>query len=147
MKKDLFKELEEHEGTLSLYIDGAARGNPGPAGIGAILVDGGKQTLWEFEKFIGETTNNVAEYTALIYGLQEALIRNVQRIAVYTDSELLARQLQGRYKVKEPHLKALHEQARSLIRGFDRFGIYHLPRSQNREADKLANQAIDTMKL
>jgi len=142
--RDLFTEKEE---APCLYIDGASRGNPGPAGIGVVLYDGGKRTLWEFGKFIGETTNNVAEYTALIYGLQEALIYKIKRISVYTDSELLARQLQGKYKVKEPHLKTLHQQARSLIQGFGWFGIHHLPRRENRRADKLANQAIDTMKL
>ena len=141
---DLFAQKEE---ALSLYIDGASRGNPGPAGIGVVLYDGGKRTLWEFGKFIGETTNNVAEYTALIYGLQEALIHKIKRLSVYTDSELLARQLQGKYKVKEPHLKTLHQQARSLIQGFGGFGIHHLPRRENRRADKLANQAIDTMEL
>ena len=143
---DLF-HLKEKEETLSLYIDGASRGNPGPAGVGVVLCDGGNRVLWEFGKFIGETTNNVAEYTALIDGLQEALIHKVRKISVYTDSELLTRQLQGKYKVKEPHLKVLHQQALSLIRGFGRFGIHHIPRTENRRADKLANEALNTMRL
>ena len=146
---DLFREAEpkgDKEG-VSLFVDGASRGNPGPSGVGVVLRDGGNHTLKEFGKFIGETTNNVAEYTALIYGLQEALIQEVKKISVYTDSELLARQLQGKYKVKEPHLKTLHQQARYLIQGFNRFGIHHLPRRNNRQADKLANEAIDAMNL
>lgn len=144
---DLFHLKGKEDGILSLYIDGASRGNPGLSGVGVVLCDGGNRVVWEFGKFIGETTNNVAEYTALIYGLQEALIHKVGRISVYTDSELLARQLQGKYKVKEPHLKVLHQQALSLIRGFGRFGIHHLPRSENRRADKLANEAINTRRL
>jgi len=132
---------------LSLYIDGAARGNPGPAGIGGIFYNAEKKAIREFGKFIGETTNNVAEYTALIYGLQEALVQQVKQIRVYTDSQLLARQLQGKYKVKEPHLKLLHQQAKTLIQHFSHFDIQHLPREENRKADKLANRAIDTMKL
>lgn len=143
---DLFHFKKETE-PFSLYIDGASRGNPGPAGVGVVLYGGGKRILREFGKFIGETTNNVAEYTALLYGLQEALIHKVGKISVYTDSELLARQLQGKYKVKEPHLKVLHQQALSLIRGFGRFGIHHIPRTENRRADKLANEALDTMRL
>ena len=146
MREDLF-EPQDPQRSLSLYIDGAARGNPGPAGIGVVLCDGGRQVLWEFGKFIGETTNNIAEYTALIQGLQEALIQKVKGLTVYTDSELLARQLEGKYKVKEPHLKVLHQQARFLMARFDSFRIHHLPRRENRQADRLANQAIDTMKL
>ena len=147
MNDDLFENAGREEQEVSLFIDGAARGNPGPAGIGVVFRNGTHETLREFCKFIGETTNNVAEYTALIYGLQEALIQKVKSLSVYTDSELLARQVQGKYRVKEPHLKVLHEQVRYLVRGFHRFGIYHLPRRQNRHADKLANQAIDAMKL
>ena len=147
MMDDLFGHAGLGKKEISLFVDGASRGNPGPAGIGVVLRDGGNRTFKEFGKFIGETTNNVAEYTALICGLQEALIQKVERISVYTDSELLARQLQGKYKVKEPRLKALHQQARYLIQGFHRFGIHHLPREENRRADKLANQAIDAMAL
>ncbi|MFH1857944.1 MAG: ribonuclease HI family protein [Candidatus Omnitrophota bacterium] len=147
MRKDLFWDLNTDGESLSLYVDGASRGNPGPAGIGVVLCDRSQRTVCECGKFIGETTNNVAEYTALIYGLQEALLRKVSRISVHTDSELLARQLQGRYKVKESHLKMLHRQVRALIQNFSRFEIHHVPRTENRRADKLANEAIDTMKL
>ncbi len=145
MTDDLFESIGKE--ALSLYIDGAARGNPGPAGVGVVLCDGHDGTLREFGKYIGETTNNVAEYTALIYGLQEALIQKVKRLNVYTDSELLARQLQGRYRVKETHLKLLHDQALVLIKHFNHFSIQHLPRRENRRADRLANQAINSMKL
>ena len=147
METDLFAQQEEKNESLSLYIDGASRGNPGPAGIGVVLCDGGDRIHWEFGKYIGETTNNVAEYTALIQGLQEALLYKIKRLSVYTDSELLARQIQGKYKVKEPHLKLLHQQSLSLIQAFSRFKIHHLPRLENRRADRLANKAIDTMKL
>ena len=148
MKEDLFKEdgSQNKEG-LTLFVDGASRGNPGPSGVGVVLTDGGDRVLRSFGKYIGETTNNVAEYTALLYGIQEALLHQAGFLRVYTDSELLARQLQGRYKVKEPHLRLLRDQIRHLILAFRSFTIHHIAREKNREADKLANQAIDKMKL
>ena len=125
-----------------IYIDGASRGNPGPSGIGAVCLNGGPRPVWELSKYLGETTNNVAEYLALIYALQEALRRGLTAVAVKTDSELLARQMSGRYKVREPHLRLLHGLASHLAQGFAAFTIQHIPREQNAAADRLANQAF-----
>ena len=148
MKHDLFEDngAARREG-LILYVDGASRGNPGPSAVGVVLYDGGKRVVRSFGKYIGETTNNVAEYTALLYGIQEALQQQAKTLKVHTDSELLARQMQGRYKVKEPQLKVLNEQIHYLIPGFRSFSIQHIPREKNREADRLANQAINEMRL
>jgi ribonuclease HI len=148
MKNDLFEEGQRQRGgEMTLFVDGASRGNPGPSGVGVVLYDGGRRVLCSFGRYIGETTNNVAEYTALLYGLKEALTQQAASLKVRTDSELLARQIQGRYKVKEPHLKVLHDQVHHLIPVFNSFSIHHIPREKNREADRLANRAIDEMKL
>ena len=148
MRKDLFGEDGTEEGrAMTLFVDGASRGNPGPSGVGIVLYDGGRRIIRSFGKYIGETTNNVAEYTALLYGLQEALQLQAGSLRVHTNSELLARQLQGRYKVKEPHLKLLRDQIHHLIPALCSFTIHHIPREKNREADRLANQAINEMKL
>lgn len=125
---------------MDIYIDGAAKGNPGPAGIGVILCHDGN-VIKNISRHIGNTTNNVAEYTALIYALQEALMLKVSKIKVWTDSELLYKQLQGQYKVKHQNLKPLFEQLQHLLKGFASFEIQHIPREQNRGADKLASQA------
>ena len=146
MREDLFQATSNGE-LITLYVDGASRGNPGPAGIGIVLYDGGNRVVQSYGRYIGETTNNVAEYTALLYGLQEAISHQGISLRVRTDSELLARQLQGRYKVKEPHLKVLRDQVLHLIPAFRSFTIDHVPRAKNKEADRLANQAIDKMKL
>ena len=148
MKNDLFGEDGKGKGEkLTLFVDGASRGNPGPSGIGVVLYDGGRRVVRSFGKYIGETTNNVAEYTALLVGLQEALQLQAGSLRVHTDSQLLARQLQGLYKVKQPHLKILWDQIRDLIPSLHSFAVHHVPREKNREADRLANQAIDEMKL
>ncbi len=145
MKEDLFGVSKKGR-RATLFVDGASRGNPGPAAIGVVLENGNHRALKEFGRCIGETTNNVAEYTALVMGLEEAIREKVGEITVYTDSELLARQLQGRYRVREPRLLGLHEQARALIKNFLKCGIHHIPREKNRKADKLANQALDAVK-
>ncbi|MDD5681152.1 MAG: ribonuclease HI family protein, partial [Candidatus Omnitrophica bacterium] len=93
---------------LSIYIDGAARGNPGPAGAGALLVDGDK-TVKAIHKYLGETTNNVAEYSAAIFGLQEAVALGYKNVTLYMDSELVSQQLKGEYRVKDANMKALFE--------------------------------------
>lgn len=128
---------------LFLYIDGAARGNPGPAGIGVVLkgVDGKK--VKELHKYIGEATNNVAEYNALIYALQEALMLKADDVVINVDSELVAEQLNGNYRVKNEALKPLFEQVAHLLGGFKSFEVTHIDREQNKEADKLANKAIN----
>jgi ribonuclease HI len=128
-------------GLLELHIDGAAKGNPGPGGIGVVVSQDGR-VVKNISHYIGEVTNNVAEYTALIYGLQEALIRRSERVKVYSDSELLCKQLQGLYKIKDEGLRVLHTQVRHLLSGIPDFDIAHIPREDNASADALANQAV-----
>jgi ribonuclease HI len=127
-----------------IYIDGAARGNPGDAGIGIVIQDEKRQPIRQLYKYIGELTNNVAEYTALVYALQQALILNLRDVMVHSDSELLVKQLNGEYKVKNSNLKAYYEQFLHLKTGFDKLEIKQIAREENKEADKLANQAIDS---
>ncbi len=128
---------------LVMSIDGAARGNPGPAGIG-VLIQAEKGPLKrEFWKYIGEATNNVAEYEALLLALREAGRLKPAAVRVRSDSELLVRQIEGRYRVKNPRLAVLHSQVRDLIRTIPSFHIEHVARDENRQADKLANRAID----
>lgn len=126
---------------LKLYIDGAAKGNPGPAGIG-VVVCRGQEVVNNIKNYIGRTTNNVAEYTALIYALEEALLRKAEKLQIYTDSQLLYRQMKGEYKVKNQNILGLHSQARHLLTGFKEVVINNIPRENNRGADKLANLAI-----
>lgn len=128
---------------FTLYSDGAARGNPGPAGAGAVLIDAQGREVARLRQYLGETTNNVAEYQALLMGLEAALARGITRLGVRLDSELIVRQLQGAYRVKAPHLKPLFQQARELLSRFQAVDIAHVPRAQNRVADQLANEAID----
>lgn len=123
-----------------MYTDGGARGNPGPAGIG-VVVDGPKP--FELSEFIGTATNNVAEYRALIRGLQEAHTHGYTELEIMCDSQLIVEQVKGKYKVKEPHLKPLREQAAALILEYQQISIRHIPREQNSDADALVNQAID----
>lgn len=126
-----------------LYVDGAARGNPGPAGVGMVLTDSSGKTISEKRQFIGEATNNVAEYQGLIFGLDFALKQGVQKLLVRTDSELMAKQMLGQFRVKNPQLLVLYDQATSLARRFQEFAIEHVPREANRRPDILANMAID----
>ena len=125
-------------------MDGASRGNPGPAGAGAVFVDGQARPVHRFSKYLGETTNNVAEYLALVYALQEALRHGYGVVAVKTDSELLERQVTGVYKVRDPQLRLLHDLVRHLADGFEQFSIAHIPRTENRAADRLAGQAVQS---
>ncbi|MBE3590083.1 MAG: ribonuclease HI family protein [Firmicutes bacterium] len=129
--------------SLILHTDGAARGNPGPAGIGVLILDEHGRTLERIAEPIGETTNNVAEYRALLRGLRRARELGAERVRVFSDSELMVRQLSGAYRVKQEHLRALHEEALRLARAFAAFDIVHVPRERNREADRLANEGID----
>lgn len=126
-----------------LNTDGAAKGNPGPAGVGVALYrEGETEPIVTLGEYIGETTNNVAEYRALIRGLTEALLRGAERIEARTDSELMARQLAGRYKVSAPQIVPLYTEARGLLGRFASARVVHVPRAQNALADKLANQGI-----
>lgn len=131
------------EKRIYLYIDGAARGNPGPAGIGVVLFGSDKKKIKDFHRFIGNTTNNIAEYNALIYGLQEALILGAKEVVVNLDSELIAQQLKGEYRVRNANIKPLFEQVAHLLNGFDKVEVKHIDRKENKEADRLANKAIN----
>ncbi len=127
-----------------LWTDGASRGNPGPAGIGAILKSPEGEVLFTGSEYIGHTTNNVAEYKAVLLGLTGALGQGIQRLEVRADSELLIKQLRGEYRVKSPGLKPLYDEARKLIGRFARVDLAHVRRELNIEADRLANQGIDS---
>ncbi|MBN1913409.1 MAG: ribonuclease HI family protein [Candidatus Omnitrophica bacterium] len=133
-----YKELE-------LYIDGASKGNPGPSGIGAILCRQG-EPVKNISVFIGYATNNIAEYTALIYGLKEALNFQAEILKIKSDSQLLCRQLKKIYKVKDAGILNLYNQAVGLMAGFKEVIVTHIPREDNRGADKLANKAVKEMK-
>ncbi len=128
---------------LKMFTDGAARGNPGEAGIGAILYDDKGTVLEEYCRYLGCATNNAAEYQALIAGLTIAKKHNPEFLEIYMDSELLVHQLSGKYRVKNEHLAAFHAVAKGLLSGFRKVRIAHVPREKNKEADRLANKAID----
>jgi len=129
--------------TVTLAVDGASRGNPGPAGAGAAIIDSHGKPLAELSRYLGETTNNEAEYRALILGLEMARERKYPNIVIQTDSELLAKQIRGEYRVKEPRLKELFAKAHRLLEDFRHWEIKNVPRLQNRLADRLSNIAID----
>lgn len=128
---------------LYLYTDGGSRGNPGPSGIGVVILDSNKKKIKEVFKYIGEATNNVAEYTALVSGLEEARALKATDVVIYMDSELLAKQLNGEYKVKDANMKALFGESLELLKNFDSFEVKHIERAKNKEADKLVNKAIN----
>jgi ribonuclease HI len=139
----LFGEPERQAAAHIAYIDGASRGNPGPAAYAVVVKAPGGQTELEIGKYFGRATNNVAEYYGLIAALDAAQSRGITRLLIRSDSELLVRQMQGRYKVKSADLKPLYERALKLSRGFAFFAIEHVPREQNSEADALGNRALD----
>jgi ribonuclease HI len=126
-----------------LYTDGAARGNPGPAGAGAVIVSPDGHIVAKVGKFLGDSTNNVAEYMGLILGLKRAKAMAIKELEVLSDSELMVRQLQGEYEVKADHLVPLFEEARALIGGFPWIRLRHIPREENAQADAMSNRAID----
>jgi ribonuclease HI len=125
------------------FIDGAARGNPGPAGAGAYVSAEGELPAEEHFEALGHTTNNVAEYRALLLALQRATDRGASEVSIASDSLLLVQQMLGRFQVKAPHLKPLHAKAFALAKGFRRFAIAHVPREDNKKADRLANLGAD----
>ena len=127
---------------VTLYSDGASLGNPGKAGIGALLYDKKGILVKQISQSIGTTTNNVAEYAALIFGLEEALALRAKRIKCFLDSELLVKQLQGIYRVRNPRLFVFYSQVQHLRGFFERIDFFHIPREQNREADKLAKESV-----
>ena len=130
--------------TVKLFSDGACRGNPGIGGAGAVIIDEADNILWEGHKYLGHCTNNIAEYQALILGLKGALAQGFNQLDVYLDSELLANQINGSYKVKNENLKILMQEVRSLLSSFTTVQVKHVLRCHNARADKLANLAIDT---
>jgi len=125
------------------YIDGGSRGNPGVAGYGVAVQDENGESLVGLSQHLGIRTNNFAEYSALIGALQYALANGYEGLRVYADSELMVRQINGVYKVKSPDLQPLFREAKALIFKLKSFSIHHVPREQNREADRLANLAMD----
>ena len=128
------------------HVDGAARGNPGPAGVGVVIEDAEGQVVKEIAEPLGRTTNNVAEYTAMIRALEEARALGCSRLAVFTDSELMAHQLNGKYAVKAAHLIPLYQRARLLLKQFDAATVTHVRRELNKRADALSNIGADQVK-
>jgi len=126
---------------LEIYIDGASKGNPGEAGIGVVIIEDGKK-ISEIARAIGQATNNVAEYSALICALEEAAKLKAGKLKFYTDSELVYYQMVGSYKVKNEKLQELFDRANELAKNFEHVEIKHIPREQNKDADKLASQAL-----
>lgn len=131
------------ERKLVLHVDGGARGNPGPAAIGVVISDTSGNTIEELAESIGVATNNVAEYRALIRGLERAAALGAGEVEVVGDSELIAKQLTGAYKVKHPAMRPLHAQAQNALAGFGAWRIRTVPRAENAHADGLVNQALD----
>ena len=131
-------------GRLLIHTDGAARGNPGPAGLGAVLRDADTgQTVAELARYLGVRTNNYAEWTAVEAALAEARRLGATAVDLRTDSELVARQIAGRYRVRHPDLRPIHARVMTLLAGFAAYTVGHVPRERNREADRLSNVAID----
>jgi ribonuclease HI len=127
---------------LTIYTDGASRNNPGEAGAGVYIMKNG-EPLERLARYLGTATNNVAEYTAAIMGLQQAVTLGARRVKLLADSELLVKQINGQYKVKNEGLKPLHAQVKELIARIGSVEVQYIPRAQNKEADALANKAID----
>jgi ribonuclease HI len=132
-------------GLFTIHTDGAARGNPGPAALAYIIERAGADDI-EAKACLGETTNNIAEYTAVVRALEHARQLGARRVAVFSDSELMVNQMTGRYKVKNEGLRPLYEQARALADRFDSVTFRHVRREQNGRADRLCNEALDGVK-
>jgi ribonuclease HI len=128
---------------LRVYSDGAARGNPGLSGAGAVLVEPSGNVIDRLGKFLGKQTNNYAEYMGLLLGLRRARALGVREVEVFADSELMIRQLGGRYQVKSKTLKPLYDEAVRLLNDFSRVKLVHVPRAMNKAADEMSNRAID----
>lgn len=128
---------------IHVFVDGASKGNPGPAGLGVVFKGEKGDTIASFREYLGSATNNVAEYRAMLLALNKAAELGHRRLKIHTDSELMHRQLSGIYKVRQPHLIALFREVAERLRGLDAFEILHVPRERNREADELANKAIE----
>ena len=128
---------------LTVNVDGGARGNPGPAAIGVVVRGPNREVLEERSERIGHATNNVAEYRALLLGIELAAAHGAGELELIGDSELVVRQMEGRYKVKDATMRELHEKAKRALRSFRGWSIRHVRRDQNADADRLVNQALD----
>lgn len=147
MKKDIVNGLYPScsNDMYTLNTDGGARGNPGPAAIGGVLKNENGETVEEISRFIGKSTNNFAEYTALIDGLELAVSKNINELRCFLDSELVVKQLNGLYKVKDPALNDLHKKVRALCSKFSFVSFAHVSRDMNKEADKLVNKVLENI--
>ena len=147
MRESLFEGMEagsgESDGWYTAHCDGGSRGNPGPSGYGAVVVDPSGKTVARLSEFLGRQTNNFAEYKGLVAVLDWALQQGARRLRVVSDSELMVKQMKGQYKVASPGLRPLWEEARRLAAKLERFEMLHTLRGGNKEADQLANDAMD----
>jgi ribonuclease HI len=134
---------EKNDESITAYCDGGSRGNPGPAGFGVHVEDATGQPIGELSEYVGRKTNNFAEYSGLLAALQFALDHGYRRLKVISDSELMVKQIKGQYRVNSPELRPLYEEAKRRIRQLDSFHLQHVLREKNRDADRLANEAMD----
>lgn len=141
--QDTARKQERNTGWIQAHCDGGARGNPGPAGYGAVIATEDGTPLAQLSEFLGVRTNNFAEYSGLLGVLKWTLENGYSRLRVVSDSELMVKQIQGKYKVNSPDLKPMHAEARNMINKLDAFEISHALRHKNKQADKLANDAMD----
>ncbi|MFZ0664058.1 MAG: ribonuclease HI family protein [Acidobacteriaceae bacterium] len=135
--------IQPQPGFITAFCDGGARGNPGPSGFGVFIQDERGEKLAELSEYLGIRTNNFAEYSGLLAALEFALRYDHPRLQVVSDSELMVKQIKGQYKVKSPDLRPLYEEAKRRIAGLKSFHIQHVLRNKNKEADRLANHAMD----
>ena len=132
---------------LRIFADGGSRGNPGPAAVGAVLLDEKGRKVGEVSRYIGGATNNIAEYLAVVYALQEAVFLKAKKVELNLDSQLVARQLKGEYRVKDQDILKFFDLALNLFKGFDKVDIKEVPREANKEADVLVNKALNLRSL
>jgi len=144
---DLFPTPSRPQRAHTAHIDGGARGNPGPAGYGVVIHDPSGRKIAELSEYLGHRTNNYAEYQGLLAALRYALANGIRALKIVSDSELMVRQMKGIYKVRHPELKKLHGEAQQLARQLEHFEIRHALREHNRDADRLANEAMDRGRL
>jgi ribonuclease HI len=142
-QKSLFAEPAPPASLPTAHIDGGARGNPGPAAYGVVIRTPEGKMLTELAKYLGIQTNNFAEYSGLLAALEYAQQQNFPGLKVFSDSELLVKQMKGEYKVKHPVLKTLFARAKEMTRGLQHFSIQHVLRQYNRDADRLVNEVLD----
>jgi ribonuclease HI len=138
--------MDKSSKRLTIYVDGASRGNPGPAAVGVVIKDEKGATILNVSSSIGRATNNQAEYSALIVALQEARKLGAEQVYINTDSQLMSEQINGNYRVRNTHIRPLFEKAMQLLTAFQYYSIDHIPRYLNSEADALANEAFNKLK-